>query len=303
MDSMYDIHGQGENNLKDMANKTENEPKALTDSQMSLSYKKVTKLVAALFMVTDVMDKEEPIRHKLRTLGTEILSDTLTLSHASLGLRTELLLSSRIQEVIQFLHIGEIVNLFSKMNAQILLVEFKNLQKSISDYEQNMHLFDGKATLSEFFATEEKFSITPPIEHTNYPIGRIHPTRLGVQKGSTLMKALSDKIMHSSVGVSHNDHTNNLSFKSSDDKMSYGRQSSASDNFDMLRKQRRNEICAIIKNNRNVAGTSITDIRKLATGVLNSTSEKTLQRELIAMVTEGVLKKTGTKRWSRYFLS
>jgi hypothetical protein len=35
---------------------------------------------------------------------------------------------------------------------------------------------------------------------------------------------------------------------------------------------------------------------------LISCSEKTLQRELVSMVKNGVLDKMGEKRWSRYFL-
>ena len=37
-------------------------------------------------------------------------------------------------------------------------------------------------------------------------------------------------------------------------------------------------------------------------GSLDTHSEKTLQRELVSMVTDGVLKKEGTKRWSKYFI-
>ena len=36
--------------------------------------------------------------------------------------------------------------------------------------------------------------------------------------------------------------------------------------------------------------------------ILISLGEKTLQRELLAMVADGVLKKEGEKRWSRYFI-
>jgi hypothetical protein len=32
-------------------------------------------------------------------------------------------------------------------------------------------------------------------------------------------------------------------------------------------------------------------------------SEKTIQRELIVMLTSGVLKKEGERRWSKYFLA
>lgn len=58
---------------------------------------------------------------------------------------------------------------------------------------------------------------------------------------------------------------------------------------------RRDEILSIIKDKKSV---SIKDIASIVTGC----SEKTLQRELIALVTEGVLKKEGERRWSTYLL-
>jgi hypothetical protein len=56
---------------------------------------------------------------------------------------------------------------------------------------------------------------------------------------------------------------------------------------------RRNQIIAEIKKTGEV---SVKDIARVVPGV----SEKTLQRELIAMVTDGVLNKKGERRWSRY---
>ena len=69
--------------------------------------------------------------------------------------------------------------------------------------------------------------------------------------------------------------------------------------FDNLKKERREIIIKIIKE-KNTA--TITDIKNSASGVLISCGEKTLQRELISMVSDGVLKKVGEKRWSKYFL-
>ena len=77
---------------------------------------------------------------------------------------------------------------------------------------------------------------------------------------------------------------------------------------DVLKKSRQDEIIKIIKGKENSEGVkfnglTITDIRTLATGVLASCGEKTIQRELVSMVKGNVLKKSGSKRWSRYFLS
>ena len=73
--------------------------------------------------------------------------------------------------------------------------------------------------------------------------------------------------------------------------------------FVLLKKMRQENIINIIKNNGGNA--TIKDIRtKINIGVQDSLicSEKTVQRELMSMIKNSVLNKTGEKRWSRYFL-
>src|SRR3989338_6523279 len=72
-------------------------------------------------------------------------------------------------------------------------------------------------------------------------------------------------------------------------------------NFEKLREQRRADIITVIKEFKN--GATITDIKIKAIGSLIDCGEKTLQRELSAMAGSGLLKRTGEKRWSRYFVS
>src|SRR3989344_5435842 len=80
-------------NLKD---KTPSLSISLKDSFVSISYSKTDKLITALYMVTDIMDKEEPLRNKLRTLGIEIVSDMHLASSSIL---------TKIYEVVSFLSI------------------------------------------------------------------------------------------------------------------------------------------------------------------------------------------------------
>ncbi|KKR90935.1 MAG: hypothetical protein UU41_C0052G0001, partial [Candidatus Roizmanbacteria bacterium GW2011_GWA1_41_13] len=73
--------------------------------------------------------------------------------------------------------------------------------------------------------------------------------------------------------------------------------------FNILKKKRRDDIIAIIRNNGGSA--TIKDIRiKINIGAQDSLicSEKTVQRELMSMIKNNVLNKTGEKRWSRYFI-
>ena len=62
------------NNLKDVKEKSlTSYGTDVSSVSTPLSYTKTHKLVTALYMVTDIIDKEEPIRNKLRILGVEII--------------------------------------------------------------------------------------------------------------------------------------------------------------------------------------------------------------------------------------
>jgi hypothetical protein len=249
---------------------------ALKDNSFSVSYTKTNKLISALYMVTDIMDEGEPLRNKLRTLGVEIISDMYLLviqspqKVESISLNLEKRIKTRIIEILSFLEVSFTISLISEMNYNILRKEFIELEGSIEEYENSR--VEKQVILSEFFVEDSKGHEQLP----SYSKGH-SPTRIGVQKGSTLMQALSD--------------------------IKPGRYDShklTSNSFDALKKERRYQIITLIKNNPN--GVTITDIKTKAAGVLATLGEKTLQRELISMVKENVLYKTGSKRWSRYFL-
>ncbi|OGI60278.1 hypothetical protein A2641_00590 [Candidatus Nomurabacteria bacterium RIFCSPHIGHO2_01_FULL_37_25] len=259
----------GDKNLKDGVMDLDVSRK---DSILSMSYTKTQKLVTALYIVTDIIDKEEPIRNKLRTLGVEILSDTSSMSKTLFD-------TVKIDQVLSFLNISLAMNFISEMNYTILKKEFLELKASIQDYTAIKPTW-----LEEFFLTPSPEDVKPNIssfaQHTN-PKGHI---RIGVQKGSTLLKALNK------VGEMRT---------LSDKKLS----SERAETFFRLKKERRDNIINIIKNNG--GNSTIKDIKiKINTGAQGADvcSEKTLQRELMSMIKDGVLYKTGEKRWSRYSL-
>jgi len=284
--------------IKDEKNLKETSQDSIKDTSSALSvyggaglrpnaYSKTNKLITALYMVTDIMDHAEPLRHKLRTLGAEVLSDVYSLSTSS-DLNGTIKTINKISETLSFLDIATTINLVSSMNSNILKKEFLGLKKSLEDSIQNTNGLDAQASLSSFFKDEETLPqniienrMTPAVGYTEYTFPKVG-TRIGVQKGSTLMKAISDK-------------ASSMSNKNSTQK--------EVGSFDVLKKERRDEIILIIKNTPNNAGATITDIKTKAKGALASVGEKTLQRELISMVKDNVLYKTGEKRWSRYFFS
>ncbi len=280
-----------ENNFKDISLDVKD---ISSVNGLSISYNKTNKLITALYIVTDILDNQEPLKNKLRSLANDILSDTYSLrTSRSNGMSKKV--TGSIVELTSFLDIASTVGMLSSMNCSILKSEFLTLKKSIEEALGSYAMFDGHATLSDFFATAnveefevEKDTFTTPKRDSLFtkhdpihPVKRhVSPTRLGVQKGSTLMKAISDKI---------NANSNSMSVIKN-----------LKDNTDNSRKERREIIITIIKNNPQ--GQTITDIKNASYGPLRTLGEKTLQRELVAMVSDNVLKKTGTKRWSRYYI-
>ena len=293
------------------------EEKKLTDTDLSptpllnkesgegvrwMSYPKLNKLVTAMYIVTDIMDKDEPIRLKLRTLAVEILSDIPT-EQSGINSISRTNLSEKVKTILSFLDVASTVNLISEMNFNILKKEFFELAKSIDEPKQINPIW-----LEEFLGANDPTPSLPEGKGVNTAVSsssfgggegggehkghldyaRSKHTYIGVQKGNTLMKALSDKTNLLS------DSDINLSHKNRND-------------FGKLKKQRREDIIKAIKNNAGSA--TITDIKTRIsslpigqTGSLSTCSEKTLQRELVSMVKDGVLYKTGEKRWSKYFI-
>ncbi|MFA5841275.1 MAG: hypothetical protein WC847_03340 [Candidatus Paceibacterota bacterium] len=288
----------GNKNLKDSVNDL---GLTIKDSTLVISYSKTNGLITALYMVTDIIDKDEPLRNKLRTLGAEIISDINSIPTNA---------SSKIREVMSFLDIAFAINIISEMNCSILRKEFLELHQSIQSAHENKEAAKSikrQINLSEFFIESDsagtEFSPKGQVQNRNNfqsmsvsktPIGHATPTRIGVQKGSTLMQALSDKNLA------------NIGGQKFGRGASVGAHHVSTESSDLLKKQRREDIINILKT---VGGNAtIKDIKDRAmttqskTGSLVSCSEKTLQRELVSMVNSGVLKKAGEKRWSRYFI-
>lgn len=271
-------------NLKDPKQSRQGGTYGADSQNMSvIGYNKTNKLITALYMVTDIIDPSEPLKNKLRTLGVGIISDINCLSIRQADAAHKA--CDKISEILSFLDIAAAMNIISLMNCNILRKEFYELDQSIRQSYDKAHIFNKQIDLSEFLSGE----LEAPQETSQ----DFRSTRLGVQKGSTLLKSINK--MSDRIPVSH------------------GTESAGLNPQDFLntsvvsKRQRREDIVNIIK----IMGGSanIKDIKDKSASTLdkghslNFCSEKTLQRELISMAKDGVLKKSGEKRWSRYSLT
>jgi hypothetical protein len=294
----------GNKNLKDPERKSLTSYGAGSENLSVMgSYTKTHKLITALYMVTDIVDKDEPLRNKLRTLGAEIISDMHLIQRNNAG-HTASFTHGKIAEILSFLDIASAINIISEMNSSILKKEFLELSKSVAELVGENKITHTQINIEEFLSSDDVFP--PPLDKGRNEVGSLFSdplpaspllrgrgtpkghTRIGVQKGSTLMKALSDKTSNmNNVSNTKTVHVN-------------------SDVFEILKKQRRDDIINIIKISNGSA--TIHDIKDMIktkpeqASFLISCGEKTIQRELISMIKDSVLYKTGEKRWSRYFV-
>jgi len=242
--------------------------KALGSSHIyEFANKKTEKLVTALYMVTDCMDTDDALKVKLRELGVSLLSDMYKLSSLSPMDKHVHISSSlaRVDEIISFVEIAYTIGFISEMNTSILKKEFMILISELESHQKKDKHFT-------FTLDENMFSL-PVLEggetHNDY-------SQNGIKDKRTNNNTMSFTNTRSSMSLSQAPHIKNHVASLSD------------------KKDRTDKILALVKGKE----ISIKDISSAFTDC----SEKTIQRELNALVTKGQIKKIGAKRWSKYKL-
>ncbi len=259
------------------ANVSEN--KALSNmSVYDMSNKKTEKLVTALYLVTDCMEKDDALKERLRLLGVELLSDIYKYSTLSPVEKTTFVFSpiSKINEILSFIEVASVVGFISEMNSNILKKEFSklvlDLKESVSKDKLFTFTIDEKMFEEDqeesFFLSEKNLGNVK----NNFGEARPYESKNFIRQGSKI-ELPNKMVSRFDKGHKKLDHQQILKDK----------------------EERASKIIALVKDKKDV---TIKDISMLFSNV----SEKTIQRELNVLVSKGQLKKTGSKRWSRYQL-
>lgn len=241
----------------------------------SYSYKKTEKLVTALYMVTDCMDKDDAMKSKIRSLGIDTLSYMHKLGSSSEGpVDNKHLITislSNIDEILSLINISNTIGYISDMNTSILIKELNLLSEDLKVNQKNHNHFT-------FTIDENIFNLPRPTES-------VLPSKtLGIIKDKRTEYNMSFTNHKVPTRMSLTKGLNTLSANPAN------------------KEDRTAKILSIIKDKKsligNEEGVSIRDI----SAAFTDCSEKTIQRELNALVLKGSIKKTGAKRWSRYGL-
>lgn len=241
---------------------------------------KAEKLSTALYMVTDSLEDNEPIKFETRKLALDFIETTKILAHISSIERGFAIDDSLfvLDHIISLINLASSVSLVSSMNSSILLNEFKKMRELlIAEKERVFSLRPDGLKNRQFTLSEEILGpeLTKEISDTFLNPGQTSTGNMSfIKKDMSFKNSPLEKVVET--------HTN---------------KTTGAHKFDIaIKKTRRDTILKIIKDKKEVM---IKDI----TNVISDCSEKTIQRELTSLVSLGVLKKMGNKRWSRYSLA
>jgi DNA-binding transcriptional ArsR family regulator len=232
-------------------------------------YRKVESVVAALFLVTDSsQDQHGVLRDEVRKHSLKcLMSITQFIASERLTLQTLQVVSADMLHLHSLIQAGFWSGVFSEMNSSILQKEIMAAYVLGTDL---MEQYKNKFSINPALFSNQEVSPEDYKRQTQSAISQdsASANRTGIYKGQDKrhdqIKDIKDRVKKDTV---------------SDSKL-----------------DRREKILKVLahKNNLNV---------KDFTQVIMGVSEKTIQRELLSLVDEKLIKKEGERRWSTYSLN
>ncbi len=240
--------------------------------------KKTEKIATAIYMVTDFMPDWEPLKRELRNHALGLLTGTRAVSARSAEARSALAdeVVRTMEDTVALVTLASTIGLVSGMNARILASEIGKAKEGILRHygtpaaAVSVHPGYANVILSEAMFETGSIDAEGPAVATD-AITKRHDFDIGqnTQKRPVVtVPALEPQARRKPEIVAK--------------KTDIG-----------IKIARRNDVLNVVRSKGKV---SIKDI----TTIMKDMGEKTVQRELLALVKEGVLSKEGEKRWSTY---
>lgn len=316
--------GKGQGNVPDAQspfNVTRNAatgtPNALTDQTHrdfdSFINKKTEKLTAGLYMVTSFLSDSEPLKWKLRDRSVVLLSD---LANVRKDINSEMenvfaQFAHSVEEIIALLEIAAIAKLVSEMNHSVLRKEYLSLKSLLVSNEYAKNRMGRFSFQDNFFLGNDALPPAPIFPEYSIKIENEADRNIPT---APLPDVANEGIKDTMVTQGHNRQTtqNNVPYRSRNPYGGFDKKNTPSSRPQITKTvhsalvpigrattwskgDRRDTILKLFKKGQELM---IKDISLNVRGC----SEKTIQRELLALVAGGVLNKRGERRWSRYSL-
>jgi hypothetical protein len=287
MDSNKDkiISSEMSDNQKSLASKDSDTSLYISkDKNFSFTHQKVKKLAAAVYMITNFFADQEPLKWSLRALSTELLKRNIATKDTVFGYteHAQEKIRETILETVSLLEVGSFAGLVSPMNVTILKKEFNELLEKMNAISASSQKNSALSTEQFFFVEEpKKDAPAQPFNQMQDP-----------SYGQHLRKPMKDN-----SPVLYPDSKNDTPIQRHEEDSQSPERATLKDYSPVAVKKnkRQSTIINLIKRKREIM---IKDV----VGLISDCSEKTIQRELLALVDEGVLRKEGERRWTKYSL-
>lgn len=269
------------------------------DSDLAFIYKKTERICAALYVVTNLFPSAESLKSRIRDLSSGLLSLILSLNGKFFvaGKESPLSAKKRITEILSLCGIANVSGTMSDMNYAVLKRELESLMELLKSKEKSESenilkfsesLFDVKKedSSAEFRAVTENAGDKRKEFETRHSI----KDDVFYNKKITLKDVLDSREQREASGKIQDAQPKNIKDKDEEGEREKKKA------IEIKKNKRIGVIINILKKKKEI---TVKDISSL----VSDCSEKTLQRELLALVEDGVLKKEGERRWSKYSLA
>jgi len=262
------------------------------DEKFVFIFKKTQKLVSALYLITGFFPDTEPLKWKLRSLGSSLLSSSILLKDEVSSKKDRAVLDIRtgILEVTALFAVAKQSGMISDMNFEIVNREFSLFLDSVS-LSSDSFKTDSSNLKQGFFHVDHV--AYKPIQNAQAEVVtkdvQTDPIYLKDKNKMSEEEPRPNELLNLDEYVSHKKTETTSGPKEVSALKDYGAVA-------VKKNSRQSIIIGLLKRKKEIM---IKDVSPLIDGC----SEKTIQRELLAMVHQGILKKEGEKRWSRYSLA
>lgn len=269
-----DMDEKDNKEIKDVSYKTIKDGTIFNNPHSFFVFKKAEKVVTALYLVTEFLSAKEPIKWSIRDSASSLIQKMTVVTRRNPNDQaTELRSVNRtLLEISSYLQISKAGGLISVMNSEILDNEVRNLSGQIEEAVK------GQKGLEDRSLTDNLFK---PVVQKDIPKGHTGQEDKGqslfekMARGHDINKDIKD------IKNSSNNNHETIEIIGSPNRGS---------------KNRIDKVISVIKKNNQV---TIKDISREVDGI----SEKTIQRDLIKLIKDGLIKKEGERRWSKYSMA
>lgn len=246
------------------------------DKSFVFAHQKIEKLVAAIYILTNFFPNDESLKWSLRQLGASLLRTNIELK-SGVTQNRETILQDTILEITSLLEVASFAGLVSSMNLSVLKNEFHGLISHIQRAQRG-NAKGGLKIEESFFASKELINVDE-----GEPIAKQETSNLRTED---FAGGIKDKI---NVLYKDNEEGGDIDQEKSQKLKEFS-------TVAVKKNKRQSVIIALLRRKKEIM------VRDVSL-IIRDCSEKTIQRELLSLVEQGVLKKEGERRWTKYTLA